>query len=253
MELAYSSYSVIRTPQYQVFINFRGAELRHGFLKTLVKALKDEHVNVYTDEDEVRGETLKILFDRIAESRIAIKECMDRGKLRVFPVFYNVETDDVKDLTGIFGENFRQLRLRYPHKLKRSAKWETALKCVSGKLGLPSELRYLTEWFYNAFGYRSVYEEKFAKSIAEEVKKMLIKISEKEAQLAEAKRNSLSRKIEEMIISVKPKGVMVFLIVMLVAPYLLLFICGTLYFTGSFDNQSKLNGRWVNDDRVVIL
>lgn len=91
---------------------------------------------------------------------------------------------------------------------------------------------------------------------------MLTEISKREEeerirleQLAEAKRNSLWGKTKDLIISVVPRGVLVFLITMLIAPYLLLFICGILYFTGSFNNQSKLNGsnRWINNDRVVIL
>lgn len=59
---------------------------------------------------------------------------------------------------------------------------------------------------------------------------MLTEISKREEeerirleQLAEAKRNSLWGKTKGLIISVVPKGVLVFLMTMLIAPYLLLF------------------------------
>ncbi|KAJ0252250.1 ADP-ribosyl cyclase/cyclic ADP-ribose hydrolase [Hirschfeldia incana] len=101
---SYSSSVQSPPPQHQVFINFRGKQLRNG---------KD----------------LSVLFSRIEESRIAlaifstlytesnwclnelekIKECVDLGKLVVIPIFYKVETDDVKNLKGVFGDKFWEL------------------------------------------------------------------------------------------------------------------------------------------------
>ncbi|XP_056851058.1 vesicle-associated protein 1-4 [Raphanus sativus] len=171
MEFSFSSYSdimgvsysfsseIIRPipPQYQVFINFRG-ELRR-FVKVLVDDLKEELVNVFVDEDAVRGEDLETLFAEIEKSRIAvtifseryteskwclnelvkINECMDKGKLDVFPVFFNVKAEDVKKLEGNFGENFRTTSSRDK---KRTNKWKKALTSVSGKFGLSSQIRF---------------------------------------------------------------------------------------------------------------
>lgn len=97
----------------------------------------------------------------------------------------------------------------------------------------------------------NMYHEYFAKLIVEEVKKVLTKISEIEEQklirerrereeLAEAKRNSLWGKTKELVKSVVPRGVLVFLVAMLVAPYLLCIIGIILYYSGSFDNHSKI-------------
>ncbi|CAD5315216.1 unnamed protein product [Arabidopsis thaliana] len=44
----------ITLPQYQVFINFRGDELRNSFVGFLVKAMRLEKINVFTDEVELR-------------------------------------------------------------------------------------------------------------------------------------------------------------------------------------------------------
>lgn len=80
---------------------------------------------------------------------------------------------------------------------------------------------------------------------------MLIKISEREEEeiirerrkreeSAEANRNSLWGKTKELIYSVVPRGVLVFLLVMLVAQNILCIICIILYYSGSFDKQSKI-------------
>lgn len=59
-------------PQHQVFINFRGDQLRNNFISHLVKALKGKGINVFIDTYEEKGEDIKILFKRIEESRVAL-------------------------------------------------------------------------------------------------------------------------------------------------------------------------------------
>lgn len=90
-------------PQHQVFINFRGDELRNKFISHLVDALRRHTINVFTDREEQKGENINNLFKRIEESKIVIavfsrrytesrwcldelvkmKECADLGKLKV--------------------------------------------------------------------------------------------------------------------------------------------------------------------------
>lgn len=90
-------------PQHQVFINFRGDELRKNFISHLVEALQRSEINFFTDKQEKKGEDLSNLFNRIEESKIAlavfskrytesrwcldelvkIKERADLGKLKV--------------------------------------------------------------------------------------------------------------------------------------------------------------------------
>ncbi|CAH8274158.1 unnamed protein product [Arabidopsis lyrata] len=151
--LASATFSVELPPQHQVFMNFRGKQLRKGFVSHLEKALKRDGINAFIDEDETRGNDLSILFSRIDESRIAlaifssmytesnwcldelvkIKECVDLGKLVVIPIFYKVETDDVKNLKGVFGDKFWELvKTCNGEKLD---KWKEALKVVTNKMG----------------------------------------------------------------------------------------------------------------------
>ena len=56
--------------QHQVFVNFRGLDLRFGFL--LVEALQRHGINVFIDSLERKGEDLINLFARIEESTIAL-------------------------------------------------------------------------------------------------------------------------------------------------------------------------------------
>ncbi|ESQ44779.1 hypothetical protein EUTSA_v10003383mg [Eutrema salsugineum] len=165
---ASSSDMGLRSTRPQVFVNFRGEELRRGFISFLEPALKNEYINVFIDVLELRGRDLQNLFVRIKESKIAlvifskdytnsewcldelakIKECMDLGNLEVIPIFYKVEPSVVKHLQGYFGENFMNLKSRYKNDPERTRKWEEALASVPQKFGLTfPEYRFLPFFF----------------------------------------------------------------------------------------------------------
>ncbi|CAL9241827.1 unnamed protein product [Arabidopsis halleri] len=140
-------------PQHQVFINFRGTELRNNFISHLEKALLNKKVNVFIDIRERIGKDKDIFFQRIRESRITIavisskyteskwclnelaeiQKCVLAETMEVFPVFYKVDVGMVEKQTGEFGENFKKL-LEQHH--SESEKWERALKFVTTKLGV---------------------------------------------------------------------------------------------------------------------
>uniref|UniRef100_A0A1J3IUM9 Protein PHLOEM PROTEIN 2-LIKE A8 n=1 Tax=Noccaea caerulescens TaxID=107243 RepID=A0A1J3IUM9_NOCCA len=179
-----SSGMGLRTTRPQVFINFRGEELRRGFIGFLEPALKNENINVFIDELELRGRDLQNLFVRIEESKIAlvifskdytssewcldelakIKECADQGNLDVIPIFYKVEPSAVKHLQGYLGETFMNKKNRYKDQPERIRKWEEALASVPQKFGLS-----LSE-----NSDRS--ENQFIRSIIEEVQRVLANI-----------------------------------------------------------------------------
>lgn len=62
----------VKPPNIQVFINFRGDQLRNNFVGYLRHALRMSKINVFIDNEEQRGEDFNTLFKRIEESRIAI-------------------------------------------------------------------------------------------------------------------------------------------------------------------------------------
>ncbi|KAG7589200.1 Toll/interleukin-1 receptor homology (TIR) domain [Arabidopsis suecica] len=120
-------------------------------------------INVFIDNQELRGEDISILLKRIEDSRIAIvvfssrytesrwclreavkiKDCVEQGMLKVLPIFYKVTTTSVKQLKGEFGDHFRDREWEYRFDKPRIDRWKEALAFLSGKLGLTfDEKRY---------------------------------------------------------------------------------------------------------------
>lgn len=140
-------------PQHEVFINFRGVELRGGFVSHLVKALEKASIKVFIDNHEVTGSDLKIFLKRIEQSRIVIsvissrytesqwcldelkkvKECVEAGNLVVFPVFYKVDVNTVREQRGNFGDKLKDLTKLHPTKAEP---WKHALEFVTETKGV---------------------------------------------------------------------------------------------------------------------
>ncbi|CAH2046410.1 unnamed protein product [Thlaspi arvense] len=178
----------ITLPQYQVFINFRGDELRKSFVGFLVKPMIFGKINVFTDEIELKGTDLQNLFARIEESRVAVaifserytesrwcldelvkmKELMEEGKLVVIPVFYRLSATACKNLEGAFGDKFRKLNWEYRSEPERIMKWEEALVSVSNNIGLSLNVQ--------------SDESKFVDTIVEHVKRVLLVTLTKERE-----------------------------------------------------------------------
>ncbi|CAH8358655.1 unnamed protein product [Eruca vesicaria subsp. sativa] len=143
--------------KHQVFVSFRGEELRCGFVSHLVEALQRHGINVFIDKLESIGQDLANLFTRIEESTIAlvifsrryteskwcldelvkIKERADQGLLKVIPIFFKVKPITVKQLRGAFGDQFRDREWEYRCDTHRTESWKAeALASVSCKFGL---------------------------------------------------------------------------------------------------------------------
>lgn len=144
----------VQQKQHQVFINFRGKELRNNFISHLETALKHDKIKYYIDMDEARGHAIEILFTRIEQSDLALavfskgysesKWCLDelvkimqtveKKKLMVIPIFFDVKVDDVQNQTGAFGDNFKNCHNREEPSKKRD--WEEALQSATKRMGL---------------------------------------------------------------------------------------------------------------------
>ncbi|VVB08353.1 unnamed protein product [Arabis nemorensis] len=60
-------------PQHQVFISFRGSDVRHNFFSFLKDALIKNGINVVTDEDAPRGKPINDdLLKLLRDSRITV-------------------------------------------------------------------------------------------------------------------------------------------------------------------------------------
>ncbi|KAL1225461.1 Jacalin-related lectin 8 [Cardamine amara subsp. amara] len=176
-----ASASTVTPPQQaQVFINFRGEEVRNSFVSHLLTALERKGLKFYIDQREIRSESLDILFERIDESKIALaifsekygesNWCLNelgrimrnvkQNKIRIIPIFFNVTPTDVKIQVGKFGFNLLQGG-RYD--LPQMTQWRKDLNSVVGNLGMCS----------STYGN----ESRFLDEICNEVQKVIEKIS----------------------------------------------------------------------------
>ncbi|KAH0899056.1 hypothetical protein HID58_048624 [Brassica napus] len=155
-----SSYSNVNVGP-EVFINFRGEELRENFVSHLYKALRQSGINAFIDSDMVPGDKLITLFKTIEESKIAlailsskytasqwcleelvkIMECSTNGEgcknLVVIPIFYKLSTSIVDKLEGEFGVNLLNV-WREPGGARdsRIVKWNAALQDMLSRAAL---------------------------------------------------------------------------------------------------------------------
>lgn len=151
----------------QVFISYRGKDLRLTLVPHLKHHLNDSNVNVFTDSNAA-GERLKNLLNHIKNSRIVIvifsisylesrwcldelaevRNCLLRKKLDfLLPIFYKVRTYQVQKQTGDFGKPFRNLKRRHPH--HRVIRWKKALRFAAKSIGLTYR-----ENRYESLGYQ---------------------------------------------------------------------------------------------------
>ncbi|AED95174.1 unnamed protein product [Arabidopsis thaliana] len=174
----------------QVFINFRGDELREIFVNHLELQLRNAGINVFIDTKEQKGRRLQYLFTRIKKSKIALaifskrycesKWCLDElvtmneqmkeKKLVVIPIFYNVRSDDVKraanpdgegNLDGEFSLPFKQLKQNHAGEPERVEGWERALRSVTKRIG------------FSRSNSKYKHDTDFVLDIVKEVKKQL--------------------------------------------------------------------------------
>ncbi|KAL1209286.1 Disease resistance protein RBA1 [Cardamine amara subsp. amara] len=140
-------------PDHQVFVNFRGKDLRYGFASHLIDALERKNIKFFIDTHEQKGRDLKHLLKRIEEATIALvilstrygesKWCLeelttimeqaDKRGVIVIPIFYKVRPEDVRKQKGVFGDRF--WRRAEESSREEMEKWQMALKAVSNKIG----------------------------------------------------------------------------------------------------------------------
>ncbi|KAG2668025.1 hypothetical protein I3760_15G141200 [Carya illinoinensis] len=151
-----SSSPPIRSCNHDVFLSFRGEDVRRYFISHLYKALVERGINTYIDYNLERGEEISSeLFKAIEGSRISIiifsknyaesKWCLDEllkildceetKKQIVLPIFFQVEPWEVEHQKGNFGKSFDKLGDELKDHAKM-VKWKKALVKVAGFSGL---------------------------------------------------------------------------------------------------------------------
>ncbi|KAL4639170.1 hypothetical protein ACB092_03G198300 [Castanea dentata] len=120
-----STPALTSTHEYQVFVSFRGADIRTGFKSHFFAALNHERIGAYRDDIDLPrgGEIGPELLKAIETSRIAvvfsknyatsdwcldelvkIMECKRLLNQRVLPIFYDVSQSEVLEQKGIFAK-----------------------------------------------------------------------------------------------------------------------------------------------------
>ncbi|XP_042962528.1 disease resistance protein Roq1-like [Carya illinoinensis] len=149
---------VIPSQNHDIFLSFRGKDVRHKFIAHLNRALRQSGIKTYMDGvDLERGEQISSeLFKAIEESRISIivlsknyaeskwcldellkiLECRKTFKQTVLPIFYEIKPSDVRDQKGSFGEAFTKLGKKIKDDIKLLEYWKEALEEVAKLSGL---------------------------------------------------------------------------------------------------------------------
>ncbi|CAM8976340.1 unnamed protein product [Rhodiola kirilowii] len=166
--------------EYQVFLSFRGEDVRRTFVDHLYDALKGSGFKVFRDNDGLdHGQDIQSkLYQAIERSQLSIvtfsrryadsRWCLDelvkimncRATLghTVLPVFYNVEPTHVRHQSGPYKEAFIAHKLRF--EMGRVNNWRLALEQVADLKGLSSD-------DYDG------YEAQLVRNIIQEVRKIV--------------------------------------------------------------------------------
>ncbi|KAK2642940.1 hypothetical protein Ddye_024703 [Dipteronia dyeriana] len=167
--------------KYDVFISFRGEDIRHKFKSHLCDALSRQQIEFFVDDFLARGDEIWPTLSRTIENSnismvvfskhyatskwclrelVKILECKKTDGQIVIPVFYHVSPSVVRKKTGSFGDAI----LNHENVFQEEKQmWRSAL----------TEASYLSGW--NASVIR--YESELVNEIVKDVLKKLIEIS----------------------------------------------------------------------------
>ena len=144
-----------------MFLSFRGEDTRKGFTDHLRASLERKGITTFRDDKNlerggvISAELLKaievsmfaliVLSPNYASSTWCldelqkIVECKKKLGLVVMPVFYGVDSSDVRHQRGCFEESFRKHEENFPQESDKVERWRDALRQVAGYSGWDSK------------------------------------------------------------------------------------------------------------------
>nr|ACP30623.1 disease resistance protein [Brassica rapa subsp. pekinensis] len=152
-----SSSSLACNSKYDVFLSFRGEDVRKGFLSHVRKGLERKGIIAFVDDKIERGESVgPVLVGAIRQSRVAvvllsrnyassswcldelveIMKCRKEDQQKVMTIFYEVDPSHVRKQTGDFGKAFEKTCMGKTEEVKQE--WRQALEDVAGIAGYHS-------------------------------------------------------------------------------------------------------------------
>ncbi|KAK4585075.1 hypothetical protein RGQ29_022660 [Quercus rubra] len=154
---SWTAFSSTPTWKYDVFLSFRGADIRNSFVSNLYAALKLKGIVTFKDDERLeKGKPISLdLSEAIEQSRFAIVifsrdyasskwcldeltkivECKKETRIIVLPVFYKVDPSDVRNQRNSFGQAFDKHEIRFKQNLNKLQMWKDALKEVADTSG----------------------------------------------------------------------------------------------------------------------
>ncbi|GKA62590.1 Toll/interleukin-1 receptor domain-containing protein [Tanacetum coccineum] len=151
-----STSSFQKSFKYDVFLSFRGEDTRNNFVSHLYKALEQNGIQTYKDDEKIeKGKTIDTrLMESIEDSRffiivfskdyassswcldelVKIMECRKASEQTAYPVFYDVEPTEVRKQSGPVGEGFRNQENK-----EAARKWRKALNEAGNLAGWESK------------------------------------------------------------------------------------------------------------------
>ncbi|RHN39422.1 putative TIR domain, winged helix-turn-helix DNA-binding domain-containing protein [Medicago truncatula] len=156
--LIFSPTSSSPVPQikYDVFVSFRGSDIRKNFLSHVLEAFSRKKIVVFSDKKLRGGDEISELHTAIEKSLISlvifspnfasshwcldelvkIVECRANYGRILLPVFYQVEPSDVRHQNGSYRDAFAQHEQKY--NLNKVLSWRYALKQSANMSGFDS-------------------------------------------------------------------------------------------------------------------
>ena len=150
---------------FDVFLSFRGEDTRRGFVSHLYKALTQQGIQTFIDDNLTRGENiseelLKVIENSSASIIVFSKNyassswCLDElAKIiectkKVLPIFYQVDPSEVRKQIGDFGNELTELEKRIEDKTRVQG-WRKALTKAADISGWDYKNRYLYNIMYS--------------------------------------------------------------------------------------------------------
>ncbi|KAL2325124.1 hypothetical protein Fmac_024182 [Flemingia macrophylla] len=149
--------------KYDVFISFRGEDVRHSFVSHLRPALHRDSIEVFVDDNLHKGDevwptlcqaihashlAIVVFSQNYAESKWCMKElveilhCRKTQGLVVIPVFYEVDPSHVRKHSGTYGQAIAEHETCFGDKDKQSIQdWKAALTEAANICGWVSRSR----------------------------------------------------------------------------------------------------------------
>ncbi|KAI3416604.1 uncharacterized protein J3R85_015316 [Psidium guajava] len=142
--------------KFDVFLSFRGEDVRENFVKSLYDALDKKGIKIFMDsEDMVKGQDFPpklkdaieqsrmyvvVFSENYAESRWCLKELVrilerkNRTKQPMLPIFYQVEPRELRGQEGSYKKALAEKEISHgTHKVR---KWREALAAAAEVNGI---------------------------------------------------------------------------------------------------------------------